>query len=291
MPKQAHVLQKADAVAALGVAFIVIFVSYKLGKRTVDVLLDRAPDGLPQKIVESATQVEGVMNVGQVRMRRSGPSFFVDMTVEVDRNLSFERTHRIAEEVEACVQRIAPGADVVIHTDPREVERETMAKRIRAVAYRNQMSVHNISMHENKDQVYVDLHLEVDDHLALHQAHEMASHVEKDIKEDMPEIKQVYTHIESRGTGIGDGLDITAKEPALVKRITAITNELAGASSCHDVTVRRHAKRYAVSLHCHFDKELSIVQVHDISSRIEVALKQKIPNLESVLVHAEPEGK
>jgi len=291
LPRQAHILQKADAVAALGVAFIVIFVSYKLGKRTVDVLLDRAPDGLPQKIAESAKQVEGVMNVGQVRMRRSGPGFFVDMTVEVDRNLSFERTHRIAEEVEACVQGIAPGADVVIHTDPREVERETMAKRIRAVAYRNQMSVHNISMHEDKGQVYLDLHLEVDDHLALHQAHEMASHIEKDLREDMPEIKQVYTHIESRGTGIGDGLDVTAKEPALVKRISAITNEIAGESSCHDITVRRHAKLYAVSLHCHFDKELSVVEVHNISGRIEVALKQKIPNLESVLVHAEPEGK
>mgnify|MGYP001078559212 CR=1 FL=1 len=290
-PAKAHILQKADAVAALGVAFIVLFVSYKLGKRTVDVLLDRAPDGVPQKIIESAKQVEGVMNVGQVRMRRSGPSFFVDMAIAVDRNLSFEQTHRIAEGVEACVQSVVPGADVVIHTDPREVERETMAKRIRAVAYRNQMSVHNISMHEDKGRVYVDLHLEVDDHLALHQAHEMASHIEKDLKEDMPEIERVYTHIESRGTGIGDGLDVTAREPALVKRITAITNEIAGEASCHDVTVRRHDQRYAVSLHCHFDKELSVIDVHNISSRIETSLKQRIPTLESVLVHAEPEGK
>jgi divalent metal cation (Fe/Co/Zn/Cd) transporter len=117
------------------------------------------------------------MSVGPVRMRRSGPSYFVDMTVDVDRNLSFERTHAIAESVEACVQSVAPGADVVIHTDPREVERETMAKRIRAVAYRNQMSVHNISMHENKDRVYVDLHMEVDDHLSLQQAHDMATHI------------------------------------------------------------------------------------------------------------------
>ena len=61
------------------------------------------------------------------------------MTIEVDRNLSFERTHAIAEDVEARIQAIVPGADVVIHTDPRESERETMARRIRAIAERNQI--------------------------------------------------------------------------------------------------------------------------------------------------------
>jgi cation diffusion facilitator family transporter len=290
-PRHAALLQKADAVAALGVAFIVLFVSYKLGKRTIDVLLDRAPDGLPQKISKAAGGIEGVMSVGPVRMRRSGPSYFVDMTVDVDRNLSFERTHAIAESVEACVQSVAPGADVVIHTDPREVERETMAKRIRAVAYRNQMSVHNISMHENKDRVYVDLHLEVDDHLSLQQAHDMATHIEKDLKEDMPEIVQLNTHIESRGTGMGNGVDVTFREQRLVEKVKQLTDEIAGASRCHNVMVQRHGDRFSVSLHCNFEKELSIIQVHDMSTRIEERLKDRIPGLDRVLVHEEPKGR
>jgi cation diffusion facilitator family transporter len=290
-PRHAGLLQKADAVAALGVAFIVLFVSYKLGKRTIDVLLDRAPDGLPQKISKAAGGIEGVMSVGPVRMRRSGPSYFVDMTVDVDRNLSFERTHAIAESVEACVQSVAPGADVVIHTDPREVERETMAKRIRAVAYRNQMSVHNISMHENKDRVYVDLHLEVDDHLSLQQAHDMATHIEKDLKEDMPEIAHVNTHIESRGTGMGNGVDVTSREQRIVEKVKQLTDEIAGASRCHNVMVQRHGDRFSVSLHCNFEKELSIIQVHDMSTRIEERLKDRIPDLDRVLVHEEPKGR
>ena len=290
-PRHAALLQKSDAVAALGVAFIVLFVSYKLGKRTIDVLLDRAPDGLPQKISKAAGGIEGVMNVGPVRMRRSGPSYFVDMTVDVDRNLSFERTHAIAELVEACVQSVTPGADVVIHTDPREVERETMAKRIRAVAYRNQMSVHNISMHENKDRVYVDLHLEVDDHLSLQQAHDMATHIEKDLKEDMPEIVHVNTHIESRGTGMGNGVDVTSREQRIVEKVKQLTDEIAGASRCHNVMVQRHGDRFSVSLHCNFEKELSIIQVHDMSTRIEERLKDRIPGLDRVLVHEEPKGR
>ena len=66
----ARVLEKADAAAALGVAVIVLFVSYKLGRRTIDVLIDTAPDGPPQKIVEAAAGVEGVLRTGQVRVRR-----------------------------------------------------------------------------------------------------------------------------------------------------------------------------------------------------------------------------
>ncbi len=212
LPGRAAFLNRADAVAALGVAFIVLFVSYRLGKRTIDVLLDSAPDGLKEKIVAAADEVEGVINPGQVRMRRSGARIFIDMTIEVDRNLSFERTHAIAEGVEAKIQVLVPGADVVIHTDPRETERENLARRIRAIAERNQIPVHNIGVHDDQGEIHVDLHLEVDDHLLLHQAHELASHVEQDLRADIPAIARVNTHIESRGTGIGSGRDVTAEE-------------------------------------------------------------------------------
>jgi len=290
-PGYAKLLEKADAIAALGVAFIVISVSYRLGKRTVDVLLDTAPDGLPQKITETAEQVDGVMSTGQIRVRRSGPRFFVDMTVEVDRNLSFERAHAIAEAVEDQVQLIVPGADIVVHTDPREDERETIAKRIRAVANRNQLAVHNINVHEDKGQIYVDMHLEVDDHLSLDQAHELASHIEQDLRDDMPEIVQINTHIESRGTGVGNGQDVTTQESGLVKRIKKITDEIVGKPCCHNITVHRQGDKFVVALHCTFDKELSIIQVHEISTRIEEHLKNTISVLDRVLVHAEPESK
>lgn len=289
-PAAAHILHRADAVAAFGVALIVFFVSYRLGRRTLDVLLDRAPDGIPQRLREAASEVDGVLGVGQVRMRRSGPIFFVDMIVDVDRNLSFERTHAIAEDVEAHVQRIVPGADVVVHTDPREVEREALAKRIRAVAYRNQMAVHNIALHENKGRIFVDLHLEVDDHLSLDQAHEMASHIEADLRADIKEIDRVYVHLESRGTGVEDGGDVTYQEGELVEEVKRLTDEIAGPSRCHNVLVRRQGDRLSISLHCHLDRELSIVEIHDITTRIETRLKETIPGVDRCVVHAEPQS-
>jgi cation diffusion facilitator family transporter len=289
-PGHAGVLNRADAVAALGVAFIVLFVSYRLGKRTIDVLLDRAPEGLKEKIAVAADEVEGVINTGKVRLRRSGAFVFVDMTIEVDRTLSFERTHAIAEDVEARIQAIIPGSDVVIHTDPRESERETMARRIRTIAERNQVPVHNISVHEDRGEIHVDLHLEVDDHLLLHQAHDLASHIEQDLRGAIPAIKRVNTHIESRGTGIGSGLDVTAAEGPLVERVRKIANAVVGRACCHNILIRRQGDWLAVSLHCGFDPNLPVIEAHRLSSRIEEILKKEIPAIEQVLIHTEPEA-
>ncbi len=282
-------LLKADAAAALGVAFIVLFISYRLGKRTIDVLLDTAPEGLAEKLAEAAGSVEGVMTTSQVRVRRSGARVFVDLNVEVDRNLSFERTHAIADAVEERIRAVAPGADVVVHTDPRESERETIARRVRAVAERNQMPVHNISVHDDQGRLYVDLHLEVDDHLLLYQAHEMASHIEQDLKKDIPAVISVNTHIESRGTGVGSGADVTAEEPALAARLKTIAEGIVGKERCHDLMIRRRENGYFISFHCAFDPNLPIIEAHRISSRVEEAVKREIPSVVSVLVHTEPE--
>jgi cation diffusion facilitator family transporter len=289
LPGHAGLLNRADAVAALGVAFIVLFVSYRLGKRTIDVLLDSAPKGLKEKIAVAADEVEGVLRAGKVRLRQSGAQTFVDMNIEVDRNLSIERTHAIAESVEARIQALVPGADVVIHTDPRESEREPMARRSRAIAERNQIPVHNISVHEDHGEIHVDLHLEVDDHLLLHQAHDLASHVEQDLRADIPTISRVNTHIESRGTGVGNGPDVTAEQGPLVERIRAITEAVAGRACCHNVLVRRQGDRFAISLHCGFDRNAPVIEAHRLSSRIEEVLKEEIPEIEHVLIHTEPE--
>ena len=73
-------LEKADAAAALGVAVIVIWISYRLGKRSVDALLDAVPRGLHERVTDAAAGVPGVQAVRKVRLRWSGPDAFADVT-------------------------------------------------------------------------------------------------------------------------------------------------------------------------------------------------------------------
>ena len=251
-------------------------------------LLDRAPAGIPQKITQAAAQEDGVLEVAQVRVRRSGPSLFVDMTIAVDRNLSFENTHAVADAVAARVRDLAPGADVVAHTDPRENERESIAVRCRAVAARHEVAVHNISVQDSEGRLYVDLHLEVDDHLSLRQAHAITKRLEGDLRTENPAIARVNTHIESRGTGIGNGQEVTAQEGSLARDILATANAVLGQPCCHDVRIRRQGAKLAASLHCAFDAELPILQIHEQSTRVEMRLLDSFPALDRVLVHAEP---
>jgi len=74
-------LARADAVAALGVAAIAVVISLRLGKKSVDDLLDAAPPDLLSRVA-AAARVEGVLEVSQVRVRRSGPDVFADVTLE-----------------------------------------------------------------------------------------------------------------------------------------------------------------------------------------------------------------
>jgi cation diffusion facilitator family transporter len=110
-------LARADAVAALGVAAIAVVISLRLGKKSVDDLLDAVPPDLLTQVA-AAAHVEGVREVSLVRVRRSGPDVFADVTLEVDRGLSLEAAHSLADRAEQAVRAAIPGADVVVHAHP-----------------------------------------------------------------------------------------------------------------------------------------------------------------------------
>jgi cation diffusion facilitator family transporter len=111
-------LEKADAIAALGVALIVIYVSGELGYRTIQALLDSAPGGMPAQIKQAAESVPGVIDCHAVRIRPSGAHWFVDLHVTMDGGRTLEDTHTSTEEIERRVQKILSRADVTVHAEP-----------------------------------------------------------------------------------------------------------------------------------------------------------------------------
>lgn len=114
-------LHKADSIAALGVAVIVIYVSVQLGIRTIKGLLDTAPKGMAEKIKESVQEIPGVIDCHDLRLRTSGPSLFVDAHVHMDGSITLQSAHELADIIEAKIREIAPEADVNIHAEPLEV--------------------------------------------------------------------------------------------------------------------------------------------------------------------------
>ena len=115
-------LEKGDAVAALVVAAIVIFVSGELGMRSIQALLDAAPkDGERDRIIQAINKIEDIADVHAVRIRSSGAGWFVDMHVTMNGRMSLKRSHALTEKIEEKVKEILQGADVTVHVEPLDM--------------------------------------------------------------------------------------------------------------------------------------------------------------------------
>ncbi len=112
-------LGKADAVAALVVAVIVVGISVQLGRRTVEALLDAAPSGLKERIASTVERIPGVVDCHHVRLRYSGPQLFVDIHVTVEGEQTLRQAHQLTDDVEKAILRIYPEADVTVHPEPK----------------------------------------------------------------------------------------------------------------------------------------------------------------------------
>lgn len=109
---------KADAFAAIGVSLFVMHTGYKMGRRTIDVLVDATPIGLSKKINQIAREVKGVISVKRIRVRGVATITFIDMTITLRRELHLDKAHTICDEIESKVQALIPNADITIHSEP-----------------------------------------------------------------------------------------------------------------------------------------------------------------------------
>ena len=111
----------ADSIAALAVAMIVIYVSYKLGKKAIDVLLDKAPSSLYEKIETAMKQIKEIYQFHDIKIRTSGAYTFVEVNIHVDAGLSIQEAHEISHKAENEILKIVERCEIHIHMEPEEV--------------------------------------------------------------------------------------------------------------------------------------------------------------------------
>jgi len=111
-------MYKADAIAALLVAIIVIYVSIELGWRTISALLDTAPKGLAETVEKAALSVDGVQDVHAVRIRPSGAHTFIDLHITMDGKQTLNDAHDATEKVEKAIHAVVLSADITVHVEP-----------------------------------------------------------------------------------------------------------------------------------------------------------------------------
>ena len=127
-------IPNADAFAALIIAAMIIYTSLGLGRRTLDVLLDKAPKGMNHLLLESISGLDGVSKAHDIRIRNMGSTISLDLHIEVPRTSTHDRAHRIATNVENRIREVMPNCDVLVHVDAIETSTETLTDRIRLIA-------------------------------------------------------------------------------------------------------------------------------------------------------------
>jgi cation diffusion facilitator family transporter len=283
-------LARADAVAALVVAGIVVFVSARLGVQTIASLVDTAPPGLADQIGAAAGECQGVVAARRVRLRRAGNKLFVDLVVGVARTTTFAGAHEIADRVEECVKGVVPDADVVVHVEPIASPAESAVQQVQFVARQRGVDVHDVRIRQVGEALEVDLHVELDPQLKLADAHAVASRLEDEVLAANQRIAAVNTHLEAPDTTISRDEEITDRSVGLVRQVREIADRIAGVSSTHDVRVYRSGQANNLVMHTTFGADQSLERVHEISAQIERALRAELKGVGTVLVHAEPPG-
>jgi len=291
--QQRHIdwLRDADPAAALVVAGIVVYITLRLGKRTVDALVDAAPTGMSKLIADNVSRVAGVLSLDRIRTRESGSRLFVDLRLTLADNISLEHAKSVADMVEGEVHRLFPTADVVIHTTPREPSSGDLVAKIRAVAHRQNFLVHDVTAYEVNGRINVHLDLEVDPNLRLAEAHDRSTQLESEIKANLPEVTEVNVHLEPLVVAVEAGNDARIDNLAVERELEKLARDTTGVMDCHSVEAHQVGSNVVVRVHCTLQPDLPIAKVHDITETLEFKFRQAFPQISKITIHAEPLGR
>jgi cation diffusion facilitator family transporter len=282
-------LPAGDALAALGVAGFIAVSGFRLGKRTVDALVDAAPQGLAGDVRGALGDVGGVVGVDYLRLRRSGAGAVGELGLFVSRTQSLEQVAAIKARAAALIAQRWPRLKLTIAANPRALDDETLLERVLLTAARRRLFVHHVTIQRVAERVTVSLDLEVEGRTPLGVAHEVASRLEQEIAAEFDGGVEVDTHIEPMETRELPGREA---EPALVDAVAARLKREAERSrllrDVHHVRVRASEAGYHGVFHCLADPHATVEAVHGDVDRLERAVRAEFPQIARIIGHAEP---
>ena len=281
-------LHYADPLAAIVVSFMILRMTFGLGMDASAALMDEVPAETRQRMIREVGRIPGVIAVERARLRRSGAGYFADLTLALPRRSTFEHNDELVEAAKEAVLRELPRADVVIHTVPRESRAESIFDRVRTVAARNNVSVHELSVQSHGGRLRVEQHVELDENLSLLAAHDFVSGLEAEILRATPEIDSVLTHIESEPATIEQPEEFLESDRRIEQCLREAASTFAEIVDVHEIMVGRTGEHIALACHCTLPDELNLQRVHEVITALEDRFKLHCPEVHRVTIHPEP---
>jgi cation diffusion facilitator family transporter len=282
-------LRRADSIAALAVSGIVLWVSVRLGRQAVDVLLDTGVQEAQEGIEKAVGGLPGVLSVRRVRVRQSGPASFVDMLLGVRAGLELEEGHQVVCLARGAAQAVLPGADVLVELRPEADGAAGLLDRAKAVADSFDLGVHDLDLRQADGVLLLNLHAEVPETLSLAEAHQRINEMEAKLRRELGSACRVVTHIEPVGAHPEPAPDDPDSAEALRLAINDVVEETPGVCDMHGLVLLRSGARVSASFHCRMHPETPITLAHDRTVALEANLRARLPQLIRITIHMEPD--
>ena len=278
-----------DAGAAIAVAVLISILGLRLGKSTIETLLDRAPDGASEKAEDAIRAIPGVVAVERLRVRMVGARHFVDAAVQVPRTYPIDRIDSIKRKAQDAVTRALHDADLTFTAVPVARNNESVRERIMVIARNSGLAIHHVTVHDLGEKLTVSIDLEVDGDMPLNEAHDIAHGLEHAIRDEFGADVEVDTHIEPLEPELPHGTDASAdRVEAIQKALSRYAADSGAIHDVHNVRVRDTDAGEIVNFHCRAVPSMSVIYVHEKVDEIERTLRSAFPSVKRVISHAEP---
>jgi cation diffusion facilitator family transporter len=278
---------EGDAIAALFVSALVLGAAGRLILGNVDVLMDRAPSSAREAAEAAIEELGPGVQLRRLRMRRAAGRHFADVVIGVPQAAVVEQGHAAADAVEEAVERAVPGADVIVHVEPQEAE--AIRERAYAAALRDSRvsEVHNIVVLEVGGRTEVSLHLKLPGGYALAEAHEIASAVEHEILDALPEVDAVQTHLEPLAEPASAIAVAEGERQAEAEALRRIVVEATGTEP-RELRLLNSEVGLVAFLTLEMDPDRPLAEAHALASDVEERIRRRHPEIADVVVHTEP---
>jgi divalent metal cation (Fe/Co/Zn/Cd) transporter len=283
--------KQGDTIAAIGVAVFIAVAGWRLGRQTIDTLVDRAPRGLAARLREKVETIAGVVSVESVRLRPAGPVVMGEIAIGVPRTMPLERVAIIKENVAKALLAEEPDTNITVTANPVALDNESVLEQVLLIAARRRVPVHHVTVQDIDGIKSVSFDVELDGAMSHGRAHEIASGLEDAIGAELGGGVEVDSHIEPLEVRELRGQDVGADRAMAFAGALSELARIGGVlQDVHDVRARDTQQGLVVNYHCRVDPSLSVNAVHEAVDQIDHGMRERFSNIARVVGHAEPPG-
>lgn len=286
------ILHKADAVAALVVAAIILRVSWKLSRRAIHALMDGASVEMTDAVRQALATGVPLYPVLALRLRNSGATTFVEVTLGMPSHLHVDDAHALTERVEAIIRDVVPCADTVVHVEPDDfVETHSDNDLAVHIALKHDLLVHAFNMFDTPRGKLLTIDIELPEDRTLGDTAPVVAAFEEELRQALDlyklivKIEPLCRNSEPVPQDFPHDCAIPLIEDAVHKIITLhpeITRLCSLDTDDIDAT-------HSIIIHAAVPAQKCILDCHEIACSVEHDLHHELPWLARIMVVIEPD--